>query len=465
MTEDGDLALDDLLLAAVLHVTSNVVDEALLSAVIEDLLPQITGSSEVLLTDLGQEGDGLTSEVTVSLVEVDAAVAEGDGLDGGEVSGTGALVVECHISIALEVGNAVWDARSVDRQLLVVDTNTVTVGVRVREETRLEDRVGRWLNAWWHVGGVEANLLHLGEVVLGVLVKNELTDLAERELSVWPDVGKIEDVDLLGLPQLLSLLGSHGLDGNIPTWVVAGLNGLVQVLLVSIWRVSSRVLLGDETSSLLGLEVKLAVNPVTGLVDKLEGVSHVTVHLSPVLWDTTVTHEDHNLVDRLRVLGEVVPEHGGVIGTAQVGGGVTLLGVNEVGELGRISQEEDRGVVGNDIPVTLVSPELDRESTRITGTVVGTRLTTDSGESDGDGALLASLEDVGKTKVVKRVGGLVESVGSATLGVNNTLWDTLAVEVRKEVDQVEVLEEKRAVLSDTLGLVRVRHAIDAVRYI
>ena len=37
--EDGDLPLDDFLLAAVLHVTSNVADEALLGPVVEDALP------------------------------------------------------------------------------------------------------------------------------------------------------------------------------------------------------------------------------------------------------------------------------------------------------------------------------------------------------------------------------------------------------------------------------------------
>ena len=50
------------------------------------------------------------------------------------------------------------------------------------------------------MGGVESNLLDLGEVVLCVLVEEELSDLAERELLVGPDVGQVEDVDPLLLP-------------------------------------------------------------------------------------------------------------------------------------------------------------------------------------------------------------------------------------------------------------------------
>jgi hypothetical protein len=122
-----------------------------------------------------------------------------------------------------------------------------------------------------------------------------------------------------------------------------------------------------------------------------------------------------------------------------------------------ISKEEDRSVVGDNIPVAFVGAELDRETTRISGTVVRARLATNSGESSSDGTLLALLENVGHAEVVKRVGGTVETVSTTTLRVDNTLGNTLSVEVRDEINQVEVLEEKRTVLSDTLDLVRVRH--------
>ena len=62
---------------------------------------------------------------------------------------------------------------------------------------------------------------------------------------------------------------------------------------------------------------------------------------SPV-WRATIREEDHDLVDRLRVLGEVVPEHVGVL---QVGLGITLLGVDKVGELSGVTDKEHGGVV------------------------------------------------------------------------------------------------------------------------
>lgn len=42
---------------------------------------------------------------------------------------------------------------SVDGNLLVVDAETVAVGVWVGEETRLKDWVSGWLDAWDHVRG------------------------------------------------------------------------------------------------------------------------------------------------------------------------------------------------------------------------------------------------------------------------------------------------------------------------
>ena len=52
------------------------------------------------------------------------------------------------------------------------------------------------------------------------------------------------------------------------------------------------------------------------------------------------------------------------------------------------------------------------------------------------------------------MGNLELSIGTCTLGVDNTLRDTLAVEVSELVDQVEVLEEERAVraTSSLVGL-------------
>lgn len=114
--------------------------------------------------------------------------------------------------------------------------------------------------------------------------------------------------------------------------------------------------------------------------------------------------------------------------------GVTLLGVDEVGELCGIADEEDRSVIEHPIPVTLICPELDRKATGITSGVGRTRLATDSREADGCPDLFtfaAKKRVVGE--IAQILGDLEVSVGSCTLGVD------LANTVRnnRNRDQVE----------------------------
>lgn len=125
--------------------------------------------------------------------------------------------------------------------------------------------------------------------------------------------------------------------------------------------------------------------------------------------------------------------------------GVPLLGVDEVRELGRVPDEEDWGVVEDPVPVTFLRPQLDGETTGVTSGVGRSRLATDGGEADGGTNFLANtLEEGLRRDVAEVVGDLEVTMGSGTLGVDDTLWDTLTIEVSKEIDVMEVLEKKRA---------------------
>jgi hypothetical protein len=145
-------------------------------------------------------------------------------------------------------------------------------------------------------------------------------------------------------------------------------------------------------------------------------------------------------MERLWVLREVIPEH---IGIFEMGLRVTLLGVDEVGELGRVTNEEDGSVVENPVEVTLLSPQLDSKPTRVTSGVSRTRLATDSGEANGCTAFgTRLLEELDSADVRERVSQLEETVGTGTFGVYDTLGDTLTIKVSEKIDVVEVLEEE-----------------------
>ena len=68
-----------------------------------------------------------------------------------------------------------------------------------------------------------------------------------------------------------------------------------------------------------------------------------------------------------------------------------ILGVDEEGKLGWVAEEEDRGVVVDPVPVTLLGVELDGEAAWVASGIWGTLLSSDGGEA-GDGlGLLANL--------------------------------------------------------------------------
>lgn len=81
-------------------------------------------------------------------------VCQGD--DGALIVGTSTLVVDGHEAVALEVGDR--NNGLVNRNLRVVDTKSVTVGVRVGEKTGLQDRIARRLKVGDRVGGREGSL-------------------------------------------------------------------------------------------------------------------------------------------------------------------------------------------------------------------------------------------------------------------------------------------------------------------
>lgn len=118
-----------------------------------------------------------------------------------------------------------------------------------------------------------------------------------------------------------------------PLYSLSLFNRLVQILLSIISRLFRRLVASEILDSLVGNQVELSEYPITILVYQFKRVAVVAVHESPAGGDTSVTHENHYLMDRLGVLREIVPKVGTVVITSEVGGGIALLGVDKVGEL------------------------------------------------------------------------------------------------------------------------------------
>lgn len=448
LTDLGKVSNDSVLdgMVSSQGVNSDVVGQVLLLVRISSQsFVQSLGLSELSVSSLPVEWAGSTLPNLLLLLELELLSLKLVG--GREVVWSAAQVtVDIHetISHVWVEDTSNW---AVDWNLLVVDTQSVSVGVWVREQSGLQHWVSRWLHVWNSVTWREGSLLDISEVVLWVLVQNELTESSQWVVLVWPDLGQVKD----GEWSSLGLLGSHSLDVSSPRWVVSLGNLLEQVLLGMVWvgtRQFTSLLVGQGLDTLVGDEVNLNVVPVSVLVRPLVGVTGVTVHLSVGGGGTTVREQDSDLVSRLLVGGQVVPEHVWVL---QVSLGTSLLGVDEVGELGRVTKEENRGVVVNKVQVTLLGVQLGGETTRVSGSISRARLTTDSGETgEGLGLLTDGVQEFGATDVSDIVSDLEVSESTGTLSMNNSLRDSLSVKVSKRVDQVKILQQQWAVLTNTL---------------
>lgn len=106
----------------------------------EDTLVEIPRLFEIELGDF-RKVENRTSEELLVGGDVVRLLLVGEREERRDVVGTETLVVaESHLAVSLEVGDGVDG--SVNRELCVVGTETVTVSVGVREETRLENGIG-----------------------------------------------------------------------------------------------------------------------------------------------------------------------------------------------------------------------------------------------------------------------------------------------------------------------------------
>src|SRR5450759_3712967 len=351
-----------------------------------------------------------------------------------------AVVIGPHETVAAVVGGH-GGVRAVDGQLRVVDAEAVAVRVAIGEQAPLQHLVGRRPDAGHDVGGVERRLLHVGEVVVGVAVEHQLADLAERMLGVRPYLGHVEGVEAVRLGVVLG----HDLDPERPARVLAAVDRLEQVELVRVGRLADdlgRLLPRQEPDPLVGLEVVLDPDALAGGVDPLIGVRAEAVHVPVARRDAAIAEQPGEHVRGLGRKAEAVPD---VVWLLAVGARVGLLRVDEVGELERVADEEDRRVVAGQVVVAVFGVELEGEPAGVADCVSGAAAASHRAEAREHFGALADLAEEARPREGRHVLGHFEvAVGARAAGMHDPLGDALAVEARQFLEQVHVLDEHRS---------------------
>jgi len=226
------------------------------------------------------------------------------------------------------------------------------------------------------------------------------------------------------------ILLRHDLNEQCPTGKIALLDAVVQVALVAFPALADDLLglfIGQILDPLLGTEMKFYPVTLVPGVDEAEGVAAETVHVAVGGRDAPIAHDDGYLVQRF---GERGPEIPVIESAPQVGAGVAFHGVVQVRKLERVTQEEDRRVVSDQIPIPLLGVELDCETADVALGVGRAAFAGNSGEAHEAGRLLADLGEDLRFRVTGDVAGHGERAeGTGALGVHAAFGNDLAVEV------------------------------------
>ncbi|MNI32842.1 hypothetical protein D3C73_867650 [compost metagenome] len=308
------------------------------------------------------QGIGAADQVAVGLPAVmDRAglIRPGAAAAVGDIDRLGARVVIGHLPV--EHIGVHWNLGLVDRQLVEVGPDAVSLGVVIGEGPAQQHLVRRQADAGHRVPRREGRLLDLGEEVLRVAVQRHPPDRDQRIVLMRPGLGQVEGVDPIG--RRLGI--GHDLDRQIPRRMFAALNGVEQVAAVEVGvgaRHGRRLGVREEGHALAGVEVILDPEFLARRVDPHIGVGAVAVHLAPGARQAPLTHQIGHLVSGLGVVGPEVPLH---VVVAQAGVGQAFLAADEVRELHRIAHEENRGVVPDQVVVALGRVELQRKSAHV----------------------------------------------------------------------------------------------------
>ena len=255
----------------------------------------------------------------------------------------------------------------VDRRVRPVDRDLVEVraaqagelGVDVGEQPRLHQRVVGDVDARHQVADVEGDLLGLGEVVRRVARQRQQADRLHRRVLLGHELRRVEQVD--ALERLLGVV-LEDLDAQLPLGKRAGLDRVGEVAAVEVGvhpREHLRLLPGQGVHAQHGLPVELDQRGAAVGVEEPERVHPEPLHGPVRARDAAVGHVPDRVVLGLGVQGDEVPER--VVGALRLGDlpvRVRLAGVDDVGELDPVLDEEHRDVVADQVEGALGRVEL-----------------------------------------------------------------------------------------------------------
>ena len=344
--------------------------------------------------------------------------------------------------------------RSIDRDLVEVGpAEAQELGVGVGEQAPLQQRIIGEVDAGNHVTGMERHLLGLREEAVRVPVERQPAHPLHRDELLRHELGRVEQVEV---ERVLVGLGDD-LQAELPFRKRARLDGLPEIAAMKVGILAGdldRLVPEQGVDAQEGLPVELDEARGALGVHQLEGVDAEALHHPEAPRDGAVGHRPHDHVHGLGHQRHEVPERvvrGGGLRDLVVR--LRLDRVDEVRELHRVLDEEDRDIVPDEVEIALVGVELDREAAHVAREIArapGARHRREAHEHRGSPRRI--LQECGLRVAGERLVDLEVAVGRRAPGVHHALGNALVVEVGDLLPEDEVFQERRAAGCDLEGV-------------
>ena len=185
-------------------------------------------------------------------------------------------------------------------------------------------------------------------------------------------------------------------------------------------------------------------------IDHAEGVAAKAVHVAVGIRDAAFAHGDGDLVQRFGQGGPEIPVVGG---RAQVGLRIALDRPVEIRELVRVAQEEDRGVVADQVPVAFFGVELHGKAADIAFRIGSAAFAGNGGEAHESFGFLADLgEDLGFGVLGDVMGDGELAKSARAFGVHAPFRDHLAVKMGQLFQVPDILQQHGAARTGGHGI-------------
>ena len=273
-------------------------------------------------------------------------------------------VVHGHVAVLLEMLERA--ARGVDRKMGEVrPAEPLDLGVEVGKVATLQQRVIGEVNAGHDVGGAKGHLFRLGKEIVHHPVQHQTAHDPDRAVFLGDQLGRVEHVEGKGIGESIV----EHLQAQLPFREITGLNGIPQVTAVEIGIGAvdlDRLVPQDRLQPQLWLPMKFHKAGFSVGIDHSERVDAKAFHEPERPRQCAVRHLPHDHVHGLGHQRNEIPEIVmGRRGLRKATVRLVLDGVNQVGKLHRVLDEEHRDVVADDVPVATLGVKFHRKAAHV----------------------------------------------------------------------------------------------------